>query len=287
MGKKSKNKINYWVLLLVVLLVLGVVLSRTRRASKRSLIRHPATDQPVEEKKSSRDTINEQYMKTIPQISKETLLGKIDPATDTNIVPVDRSYTSRSGMFMHSEAYEAFKNMYEAAKRDGIGLVIISAFRDFDHQKRIWENKWSGNQMLYGNVKATDISDTVERAKEILRFSAMPGTSRHHWGTDIDLNSFQNQYFETGEGKKVYEWLMQNAESFGFCQPYTPHGQGREGGYEEEKWHWSYMPVADQYLKAYEIVVNYEDIKGFDGYETAEQIRVIENYVKDINSSCL
>jgi len=82
------------------------------------------------------------------------------------------------------------------------------------------------------------------------------GTSRHHWGTDIDLNSFNNKYFESGKGKKIYDWLTSNASSFGFCQPYTPKGDHRPHGYNEEKWHWSYQPVsqditdyAEQYLR--------------------------------------
>jgi len=49
----------------------------------------------------------------------------------------------------------------------------------------------------------------------------MPGTSRHHWGTDVDLFSLDNKFFESGDGKIWYSWMVQNAAKYGFCQPYT------------------------------------------------------------------
>ena len=82
-----------------------------------------------------------------------------------------------------------------------------------------------------------EVPEPVERARMILTYSSMPGTSRHHWGTDMDLNKDNNGYFATGEGLKVYEWLQAHAHEYGFCQPYTPKGPNRPEGYNEEKWH--------------------------------------------------
>lgn len=215
--------------------------------------------------------------------SKDLLLGRIDPAASEDFVLIGNRYASREGMYMLRDAYEAFLEMHAAAAADGISLTIISAMRTFNHQKRIWENKWNGRQTLHGNIRATDIADPVERALEILRFSAMPGTSRHHWGTDIDINNLNNSYFGSGRGKREYDWLVANASRFGFCQPYTAHGTNRRGGYEEEKWHWSYVPVSSQYLRAYMDAISYDDIKGFDGWDTAKEIGVIERYVMEVN----
>ncbi len=283
---KSNKKINYWLLFLVILLAIVLILSRARRSSRRAFYRPPAVEQSDNDKNTSQNSIKQGNMLEIPSVDKDYLLGRISPAQSEKMTEVDSRFASRKGMFMHTEAYEAFKKMYSAAADDGIRLTIISAMRTFDHQKRIWENKWNGHQKIHGDIYATDIDDHVKRAKEILRFSAMPGTSRHHWGTDIDLNSLQNNYFETGEGKKVYQWLKTNAESFGFCQPYTPHGQQRGGGYEEEKWHWSYKPVAAKYTKAFQNSVNYNDITGFDGYKTAQKLNVIKQYVLEIDPAC-
>jgi zinc D-Ala-D-Ala carboxypeptidase len=214
------------------------------------------------------------------------LLGHSAPVRDTAFVAVDGRFASREGMYMLQEAYEAFQEMHHAAAADGVQLIILSAMRTNEYQKRIWENKWHGRQLLHGGMAATSIADPVERAREILRFSAMPGTSRHHWGTDIDLNALENSYFESGEGKEIYDWLLAHAADFGFCQPYKAKGPERPHGYEEEKWHWSYMPVAAGYLRAYETQVTYDDLTGFDGWETARQIGVIEHYVTKVSTDC-
>src|ERR1043165_6982453 len=110
----------------------------------------------------------------------------------------------------------------------------------------------------------------------------MPSTSRHHWGTDMDLNSLNNDYFDSGEGKKIYEWLTAHASEFGFCQPYTSKADGRTG-YEEEKWHWSYVPLSKGFLEEYKKQVQYNDITGFLGSEVAESLRVIDKYVDGVS----
>lgn len=219
-------------------------------------------------------------------LDMNTLLGKIDHNHDS-LAPLDRSLANRNGMFMHHRALDAFRLMHEAAAAEGIQLTIISAFRSFDHQKRIWEDKWNGRQTLSGNINATSITDPTQRALEILRFSAMPGTSRHHWGTDIDINSLNNSYFSSGRGLREYQWLQQNAPLFGFCQPYTSKSHNNRTGYEEEKWHWSYMPASAKYLENFRQQVQYSHITGFSGYETAPLIQVISHYVLAIDEQCL
>ncbi len=220
-------------------------------------------------------------------ITMDMLLGRIDPESDeAGFVEISRKYANRQGMFLRREAMKALIEMHAAAEKEGLQLVVLSATRTFSHQKRIWENKWHGISLLHGDILATDIDDPVERSREILRFSAMPGTSRHHWGTDVDLNSLQNSYFEHGRGKLLYQWLKANAADFGFCQPYTAHGKKRVGGYDEERWHWSYKPLASVFYHAFAEQVSYEDIDGFDGAETARKMRVIEDYVLDVNKDC-
>ncbi|NTW32861.1 MAG: M15 family metallopeptidase [Bacteroidetes bacterium] len=219
-------------------------------------------------------------------VSKEILLGKIIPSKDTNFTSVDQKYASRKGFYMQKEAYLSFKNMYDAALKEGVKLTIISATRTFNEQKVIWEGKWTGNVLYSGKNLATSYPDSVERSKYVLKYSSMPGTSRHHWGTDVDLNSLSLSYFKTETGKKMYNWLSANASKYGFCQPYTAKDSLRINGYEEEKWHWSYFPVSSKYLKNYKEYIFYEDLKGFAGWETALKIEVIKNYVLSINKEC-
>ncbi|MGC4022289.1 MAG: M15 family metallopeptidase [Cyclobacteriaceae bacterium] len=215
-------------------------------------------------------------------VDKAYLLGKFDPSKDSRFIQLTPAHAKGNAInrFLRSETFEAFKKMAESAKKDSITLFIVSATRNFDYQKKIWDDKWTGKVKVKEKNLST-VSDLTERTKKILLFSAMPGTSRHHWGTDIDINEAEEEYFESREGKKAYQWLTTHASEFGFCQPYTSKHNGRTG-YEEEKWHWSYMPLSKKFLEEYTKQISYSDINGFSGSETAENIQVIEKYVKGI-----
>jgi LAS superfamily LD-carboxypeptidase LdcB len=208
-----------------------------------------------------------------PVITKAFVLGKFAFTADTTFVKVDKAYASKT-IYLKKETYAAFKKMYAAARKEGIKLTILSGTRNFDYQKGIWERKWNAYALLA----------PLERAKKILQFSSMPATSRHHWGTDMDLANLNNSYFENGVGKKMYDWLRKHGPTYGFYQVYTDKKTGRTG-YNMEKWHWSYLPLAKQYLNFYNQYITYEDINsanGFKGAELAAQLDVIKQYVNGI-----
>lgn len=219
-------------------------------------------------------------------LTKSELLGQIEPAQDSGFVRIDTAYTDKEAIYLRKPTYEAFVRMTQAAAADGIDLQIISATRNFAAQKRIWEAKWNGQRKVDGQDLSQTIANPEERALKILEYSSMPGTSRHHWGTDLDLNALENSYFESGEGKRVYDWLQKNASTYGFCQVYTEQNEDRPYGYQEEKWHWSYLPLASQFLDQYNEKVNYDDLGSFDGGQVAKEIDAIEKYVNGIAPSC-
>ncbi len=219
--------------------------------------------------------------------STDYLMGKFDPVKHPDFVKIASQYASNNTMRLRKETYESFKKMYTAAKKDGITLQIISATRPFSHQKRIWEAKWNGVRKVEGKDLSKTEPNLVKRALKILEYSSMPGSSRHHWGTDIDINALTNEYFEKGKGKKEYDWLVENASKFGFCQPYSPKGDARPYGYFEEKWHWSYLPISLKLTKAYNSQIKNEDITGFKGAETAAEIDIIQKFVLGISQDCL
>ena len=173
---------------------------------------------------------------------------------------------------IHPEVYDPLIDMIKAAQKDNIKLSVVSAFRSYQRQKQIWENKW-GNRP----------NDDIHHAKNILKWSAFPGTSRHHWGTDVDFNSVETAYWKSKEGEKVHKWLQNNAPKYGFCQTYD---DGRQHGYNSEPWHWSYMPVADRYLAqisnpaVLEVVLN----QGVKGSKAVRQSGDLINYVTSINT---
>jgi zinc D-Ala-D-Ala carboxypeptidase len=209
-----------------------------------------------------------------PPMSVNYIMGKFDPATHPDFVAVEKKHADKDGLFLRKETYEAYKKMRWAAQQDSVSLTIISATRNFEYQKGIWDTKWKA---------LPKIKDATDRAKKILEYSAMPSCSRHHWGTDIDLNTVSSAFFNKAEGKKMYDWLTKNASKFGFCQPYTA---GRKTGYKEEKWHWSYMPLSKDLTIFAEKNLKNEMIIGFSGAETAASLDIVKNYVLCINKGC-
>lgn len=218
-------------------------------------------------------------------IEKSYLLGKFDPAKDNRFVQLGLKHASGNGLnaYLRKEALAAFGRMQNAAQKDGVALIIVSATRNFDQQKVIWENKWNGNTLVEGrNISQIE---SEEKTRLIMRYSSMPGTSRHHWGTDIDLNSVENSYWKSGNGLKIYSWLKTHAPEFGFYQPYTNKSATKRLGYEEEEWHWSYQPLSEYFLKEFISKITYADLTGFKGFENAEAVKAIDSYVKGVSCS--
>ncbi|MEM6771314.1 MAG: D-alanyl-D-alanine carboxypeptidase family protein, partial [Bacteroidota bacterium] len=119
--------------------------------------------------------------------SLQYLTGRFDPTIHPDFVKVAAKYTDGDPYVLHKDTYAAFEAMHAAAATDGVKLIMVSATRNFKRQRQIWEAKWNGQRLLEGKDKANEVyPDPADRARAILRYSSMPGTSRHHWGTDID-----------------------------------------------------------------------------------------------------
>lgn len=205
--------------------------------------------------------------------TKDQLLGKVTPATDTSFAQIGTYPGSARALYLRVEAAAALQRMIAAAKADSIELTVLSATRTFEHQAVIWNRKY----------KAAE-GTAQERVEQVLEYSAMPGTSRHHWGTEVDFNSLSTDYFKAGVGKAVHDWLSLHAAAYGFYQCYT---DSVEGSYETEPWHWSYLPLSGPMLKAYSATVTYDDLVGFHGCHLAEDLAVFERFVWGIDPKLL
>ena len=205
------------------------------------------------------------------------LLGHVDPGADTSFVEITEHMSSRRGLFLRKEACDAFETMYEAAAQEGIVLTALSATRPFGHQAAIWNRKWNRPQTM-GMAP-------LERARHILMYSSMPGSSRHHWGTDVDIYSLEPDDFATGtKGAEVLAWLREHGKEHGFVEVYTPD-PGRPG-YQPEAWHWSYSPLSSAYLSALNKAVNQGSMppfEGFEGAQWADSLRIVPDYINGIN----
>jgi len=142
-----------------------------------------------------------------------------------------------------------------AAAADGIDLVAFSSFRDFDRQLAIWNGKFRGERPMQDRAgHPLDVSSLSpsERVEAILWWSALPGASRHHWGTDFDvvdaaakpagyrLQVIPSEYLEGGPFHRLTNWLDRHMHAFGFYRPFTTD----RGGVSPEPWHLSHAPVA-------------------------------------------
>lgn len=162
---------------------------------------------------------------------------------------------------LHKEAAGPFLAMRAAAAADGIDIVPFSSFRDFDRQLAIWNGKFRGERPMEDRSgKPLDIRGfgAAERVEAILWWSALPGASRHHWGTDMDvmdanavpegyrLKVVPAEYAPGGPFARLTTWLDANMHAFGFFRPYATD----RGGVSPEPWHLSYAPVAERALAA-------------------------------------
>lgn len=153
---------------------------------------------------------------------------------------------------MQKETYASFIEMKKAAKVDGLNIEVVSAYRSFERQKQIFEGKYK----RFTKAGLTPLA-AIEK---IIEYSTIPGTSRHHWGTDIDIidangtprpsSVLQAKHFHgAGPFCKLKEWLNKNAATFGFYEVYTDNAQRK--GFKYEPWHFSYAPVSKQLLVSY------------------------------------
>jgi LAS superfamily LD-carboxypeptidase LdcB len=167
---------------------------------------------------------------------------------------------------LHYEAAASFLAMRDAAADDGIDLAVRSGFRDFDTQMLIWNRKWAGEKPLYDRsnqlIERTTLADS-EAVDAILCWSAIPGGSRHHWGSDIDVIDAATvpegyavqlvpaEYASDGIFAGLSAWLDASMSRFGFFRPYRMD----RGGVSPEPWHLSYAPVSVPALESLSLSV--------------------------------
>ena len=155
----------------------------------------------------------------------------------------------------HPETAAAFLRMREAAFVDGIDLVPFSSFRDFRMQQRIWNGKFLGSRPLYdddGRVRDRSNFTEDDVIYSILNWSALPGASRHQWGTEIDVvdrsamapgyvpKLLPEEVRPGGVFEAMHRWLDGHIHHYGFFRPYSSF----QGGMFAEPWHLSYAPVS-------------------------------------------
>jgi len=131
--------------------------------------------------------------------------------------------------------------MQQAAAKAGFKLQSASAFRDFSRQQLIWNEKFTGKRAVLDTQSVPlDISllNEGELCEAILHWSALPGASRHHWGTEIDIydpfrlpsgQSLQLEPWEYETGgyfSELNQWMSDNMAMYDFYRPFTAKNAG-------------------------------------------------------------
>ncbi|MBU3672377.1 MAG: D-alanyl-D-alanine carboxypeptidase family protein [Sinobacteraceae bacterium] len=167
---------------------------------------------------------------------------------------------------LHVEVIAPFLELRAAAAQAGFDLVPVSSFRDFSRQQFLWNSKYRGDrESLDRRGQPIDMTALApaERIESILCWSALPGASRHHWGTDLDvydraavpegyeLQLVPAEYAPGGPFAALHDWLSEHLDRYGFYRPY----QRDLGGVSPEPWHISYAPLASECLQALSVEI--------------------------------
>ena len=158
----------------------------------------------------------------------------------------------------HPSAAVAMQRLQSRARRAGMALEVASGYRDYRRQLAIFNAKFQGHRPVYsdaGEQLCRSQFDDVAWLKAILHYSALPGTSRHHWGTDFDVwdssavaGDYQlqlqaSEYTGDGPFAVLSDWLadlIARDDAEGFFRPYQPG----TGAVAVEPWHLSHLPTA-------------------------------------------
>lgn len=176
---------------------------------------------------------------------------------------------------LHPQTLQAFLKLKSMASHEGFDLQIVSGFRSFQDQKKIWQAKACGKKTLRNSEgHALDYSELSKQEvlESILRWSAIPGASRHHWGSELDVidaNALRpgqkveltpEEVAPNGPFGPLHAWLdeaMENQKAFDFFRPYAKD----LGGVAPERWHLSYRPLSETYLENYTLDVFIENLE--------------------------
>jgi len=164
---------------------------------------------------------------------------------------------------VHRDLVEAWRALVQDARRAGFDLAIASGYRDYQRQLTIWNAKAQGERPVFdSNGNPLQLADLDEwgRLQAILRWSALPGASRHHWGTDIDVYDkaavpdhyrvqlTPDEVADDGPFGPLHRWLDERIAGDAARDFFRPYAHDR-GGVAPERWHLSYTPIAARYQR--------------------------------------
>ncbi len=137
-----------------------------------------------------------------------------------DLMEIPEEYVSEAGMKSSRIAFNAFKEMSNAASKEGYGIVINSAYRSYQDQVELGEyyKKWYGQSYVD-------------------KYVAKPGFSEHQTGLAYDVGSRSVNVFANS---REYQWMKDNAYKYGFIERFTKRYENITG-FRMEAWHYRYV----------------------------------------------
>lgn len=166
-----------------------------------------------------------------------------------------------SGLLIHKDMKSSLQELIREGKEKGFSIQVASAYRDYEKQRTIWNAKASGKRKIYNrSEELVDFQNASpkEILEAIMSWSAIPGASRHHWGTEIDIfdescRSREDLELSVKECSdhfsKMYEWIDSKLSALPFHRPY----ENDLGGVAREPWHLSFTAKSIEFQNAYNI----------------------------------
>lgn len=203
----------------------------------------------LEDKLASLDKITKSDPQLLKKYSKVYFLNENYSPQETHVILSDYTLNKKNEYRLHVDVIYFLLNMIDAARRDGLNPVVISAYRSFQTQASLKSQK----KIVYGAGTAN-------------RFVAEQGYSEHQLGTTVDLTTPSIAAASIAfERTKEYAWLQNNAHKYGFILSY-PKGNAY---YAYEPWHWRFVGVALATQLYNDNIYFYNlDQRSIDGYLT-------------------
>ena len=139
-------------------------------------------------------------------------------------------------LYLNADAAKALEAMVKEMNEAGVtDVMVTSAYRKYDRQKELWEQYCREEKAKHPDWTTAQIE------REVLTYSAYPGTSEHQTGLCVDfITSTMTALNNTFEKTKAFSWLVDNAHRFGFILRYDKD-KVDVTGYSYESWHYRFV----------------------------------------------
>ncbi|WP_346915801.1 M15 family metallopeptidase [Clostridium sp.] len=232
--KRIKNKARFSIILIIFIVGIGLSEKGIKLLAEKNMEKYNYS------RVGNKEKVLDDKEKVLED--KEILMVNRDNPLDKNFVP--KNLVTPNTKFigngdpnvnkLEAVAARALENLFQAAKDEGIDLLGVSGYRDYNYQKKLYDNAIMSSGKEYAN-----------------KYTAKPGDSEHQTGLAMDILSEDYQVLDDGfNNTDASRWIEKNCSKYGFIIRY-PKGKENITGYNYEPWHLRYVgkKAAEEIMK--------------------------------------